>query len=211
MTGTPTKESWEEALKHEGLIRNCISAFMAKSPFPFKVDREDLFQVGLLATERAARGFNPELGFQFSTYAARAIREALWHEAHNQQNGKPRGKMIQPRGVSIDAVDSGGNAEGDGGHDGLPAFLNDAIGTTQSSEDEFFASTFVRDLIDELEAEAAPSRRRIYHRLRQHYLEDRRFQEIADEEGISKQAVVQSVGLALQKLRARLTDQEVAA
>jgi len=39
----------------------------------FGMDEEDAEQTGMIAVLRAARGFKPELGFQFSTYATRAI------------------------------------------------------------------------------------------------------------------------------------------
>lgn len=39
------------------------------------MDEEDAEQIGMIGVLRAARGFKPELGFQFSTYATRAIHQ----------------------------------------------------------------------------------------------------------------------------------------
>lgn len=41
----------------------------------FGMDEEDAEQTGMTAVLRAAKGFKPELGFQFSTYATRAIHQ----------------------------------------------------------------------------------------------------------------------------------------
>jgi RNA polymerase sigma factor (sigma-70 family) len=46
----------------------------------FGLDEEDAEQMGMIGVLRAARGFRPELGYQFSTYATRAIHQ-LCHRA----------------------------------------------------------------------------------------------------------------------------------
>ncbi len=51
-----------------GLVHSCANRFRGRG-----VEYDDLFQAGCLGLVKAAAGFNPELGFKFSTYAVPAI------------------------------------------------------------------------------------------------------------------------------------------
>lgn len=51
-----------------GLVHSCANRFRGRG-----VDYDDLFQAGCMGLIKAAQGFNPELGFRFSTYAVPAI------------------------------------------------------------------------------------------------------------------------------------------
>lgn len=51
-----------------GLVHSCANRFRGRG-----VEYDDLFQAGCIGLIKAADGFNPELGFAFSTYAVPAI------------------------------------------------------------------------------------------------------------------------------------------
>ncbi len=51
-----------------GLVHSCANRFRGRG-----VDYDDLFQAGCVGLIKAAQGFNPDLGFRFSTYAVPAI------------------------------------------------------------------------------------------------------------------------------------------
>ncbi len=51
-----------------GLVHSCANRFRGRG-----VEYDDLFQAGCLGLVKASAGFNPELGFKFSTYAVPAI------------------------------------------------------------------------------------------------------------------------------------------
>lgn len=51
-----------------GLVHSCANRFRSKG-----IEYDDLYSAGCLGLVKAADGFNPELGFAFSTYAVPAI------------------------------------------------------------------------------------------------------------------------------------------
>ncbi len=51
-----------------GLVHSCANRFRGRG-----IEYDDLFQAGCLGLVKAASGFNPDLGFRFSTYAVPAI------------------------------------------------------------------------------------------------------------------------------------------
>lgn len=51
-----------------GLVHSCANRFRSKG-----IEYDDLYSAGCLGLVKAANGFNPELGFAFSTYAVPAI------------------------------------------------------------------------------------------------------------------------------------------
>ena len=65
-----TKTSAEERLITEnlGLVHACANRFRGRG-----VEYEDLFQAGCVGLVKAAGGFDPALGYRFSTYAVPAI------------------------------------------------------------------------------------------------------------------------------------------
>ncbi len=82
------------------------------------LEREDLLSVGSMAMVRAKRNFNPDFGFQFSTYAVPKIRgEVLRHVLVNGKVHVPRpireaytriakaGMLNEPDEVIADALD----------------------------------------------------------------------------------------------------------
>ena len=202
----PAPADWEEAQKHVGLIKVLIEELIAKSPFPNPLSREDLLQAGLIATAHAHAYFKPEQGCQFSTYAAASIRNALWEEAHREQDGKHRTYIVRNIG-SIEAMNLVGAEEGAGEH--LATGLVDHA--TPSAEDEYLER--VEDpriaqmmaTLDQLEQDAHPTRRKPYQRLRKNFFEGKTQRQIATEEGVTQQTIDQSIGYAMAKLRAALT------
>lgn len=51
-----------------GLVHSCANRFKGRG-----IEYDDLYSAGCLGLVKAANGFNPDLGFQFSTYAVPAI------------------------------------------------------------------------------------------------------------------------------------------
>ncbi len=51
-----------------GLVRSCANRFRGRG-----IEYDDLYAAGCLGLVKAANGFNPDLGFRFSTYAVPAI------------------------------------------------------------------------------------------------------------------------------------------
>ncbi len=51
-----------------GLVHSCANRFRGRG-----IEYDDLYSAGCLGLVKAANGFNPDLGFQFSTYAVPAI------------------------------------------------------------------------------------------------------------------------------------------
>ncbi len=54
--------------KNLGLVHSCANRFRGRG-----IEYDDLYSAGCLGLVKAANGFNPDLGFQFSTYAVPAI------------------------------------------------------------------------------------------------------------------------------------------
>lgn len=54
--------------EHMGLVRLCAKRFIGKG-----IEHDDLFQAGCIGLMKAAAGFDPTLGYQFSTYAVPVI------------------------------------------------------------------------------------------------------------------------------------------
>lgn len=61
---------------NRGLIWNCVIAYLKKHPHTF-LEKDDMFSAGVFGFVRAQRGYKPELGYQFSTYAVWWIRQAI--------------------------------------------------------------------------------------------------------------------------------------
>lgn len=65
---TEISEESRRITENLGLVHACANRFRGRG-----VDYEDLFQAGCVGLVKAAAGFDPSLGYQFSTYAVPAI------------------------------------------------------------------------------------------------------------------------------------------
>jgi RNA polymerase sigma factor (sigma-70 family) len=62
-----------DPLDHQGMVLSIADRYRGRG-----LDFEDLVQEGTLGLIRASRAFRPEDGLQFSTFATKAIRRAIW-------------------------------------------------------------------------------------------------------------------------------------
>ena len=81
-----------------GLVRKIAHEFAGKSNCEF----DDLFQEGVIGLIRASEKFDPELGFQFSTYATHWIKQKMQRYLESTMNiskkaRKNRSKIYQLR------------------------------------------------------------------------------------------------------------------
>jgi RNA polymerase sigma factor (sigma-70 family) len=65
---------WTLIDENKGLVYRIVGRYRQRC---VSLDREDLFQEGVLGLMRAVRGFDPARGYAFSTYAAPVIRSAM--------------------------------------------------------------------------------------------------------------------------------------
>lgn len=82
----------EFVILNEKLVHSvCKKAFSDKVKRETGLDYEDLYQVGVMAMVKAKRGFKPEYGYQFSTYAIPKIKgEMQRHILLNSKVHVPR-------------------------------------------------------------------------------------------------------------------------
>lgn len=115
-----------DVTEHLGLVWKVINKY--KYTPPVGMDDDDLFQVGCIGLIKAARKFNPELGYTFSTYAAIWIRSELQRLFHHQNR-----KKRQALTISIDKqlVEDGGT-------------IADIIPDTVSVESEVLAQELLK-------------------------------------------------------------------
>src|SRR5262245_5332422 len=81
-------------LEHLGLVHHLYQRLIATNHAVKQLGEVDAVGAGLVALCYAARGFKPEKGFKFSSYACRAIiREILYEaERHQRAVGAPLSK-----------------------------------------------------------------------------------------------------------------------
>lgn len=94
------RQAWDVALRNVGLIHCAL-----RRRRTFYASREDLLHEGMLALHRAAMRFRPELGYQFSSFAFRAIdRRILSAERRARKNHRAPVRissgMVEDRGVA---------------------------------------------------------------------------------------------------------------
>lgn len=69
-----------DLLKHEPLVIKIMSQYGLN-----KSRDEDVYSEAMMGLVKAANGFRPELGFQFSTYAWRGIQNAILTELRDRK------------------------------------------------------------------------------------------------------------------------------
>ena len=159
------------------LVGLCLSRF----PSLTADAREDAYTAGLLGLWSAAQGFDPSLGFQFSTYAARTIRGFILH--HLKEDS-------QQQRLSCVSLETPLGEGGEGGE------LGELIANTQAEKPG-------QKALDEAGFEALLSRlpARQQDVLRGVYGQEIGLPEMADAWGVSRQRVHQLHAAALQTLR----------
>ena len=89
--------------RHAGLAHAAVAALRGVPP---TVDHDDLRQAGLIAVHAAARGWRPDRGSKFSTYAFRCVRRAVVRELDAQVRQAARTVPARPAdGEAAPALD----------------------------------------------------------------------------------------------------------
>jgi RNA polymerase sigma factor (sigma-70 family) len=86
--------------RHEGLVR-----YVVRNQNWGRIPEDDLLQAGRIALWRAIRGYDPERGTAFSTYASVAIARAVW-EATKKERGNQRLVGADTEQLLADPVDA---------------------------------------------------------------------------------------------------------
>ena len=81
-------------VEHLPLVSSIAQRYTSERP----IEDTEEWADGMMALLRAKTGFNPNLGFAFSTYATKAIRRAIW------RGQKLRKSQAKPSGDGFDFV-----------------------------------------------------------------------------------------------------------
>jgi len=86
--------------EHLGLARSAVSLFAQREGVP--VDDSEAFADACVALVRCARGYDPSLGFQFSTYAMQSCRRAAISGFLTRTGWRRKGFVkVQARSVEL--------------------------------------------------------------------------------------------------------------
>ena len=164
-------------LDHLGLVKQLTQRYHLSSGENY----DDLYQEGYIGLHKAAKRFDPSLGYQFSVFAYPNIRGAITHYLRDRSN------LIKCRGVRIpcDSLDK------EIYHDGDMTLLD----TLHSAEKEDYSELY--DAVDRL-----PKRQKAVMLLK---LRGEGRAAISDRLNVSKQTVSSRTVRAKAKLRELLT------
>ncbi len=171
------KELWEQ---NKGLIYKYANKFKNHlNP------EEDLAQIGFLGLVKAAEGFDPTLGYKFSTYASKAIMGAMYRALYISDD------------ISLD--EERGN---DGGDEGEDANLYNCI-PDENAEDpeETCINTDIKRIVHQAIRENLLMPEKIVINEKHFNLMEPTFQQIADKHGVPIDVVKGIYANALKKLR----------
>ena len=210
--------------EHRGLVTSIAQKL--KRQFDLTSDFEDLLQFGYRGLIEARSRFDPSRGVKFSTFAYYRVRGAML-DGVRKMSFLPRRvhEELKNAAASDDIVETTHDnyaARGDQGQEAAVIALDDAVGRLTAS--------FVVSAMGQSEADAPESPeesllatesvlrlRRVLKLLPErelaliqgHYLQGRRFDEVADELGISKSWASRLHAKALDRLREALTEAEI--
>lgn len=94
---------------HLGLIHSVIAKWKHRKPA--WLDEEDLYQAGFFGLDRACRGFRPELGWKFSTYAWRWIAVFVRREIQYARSGTVASNLESLPQLTIPEADLNGASD----------------------------------------------------------------------------------------------------
>lgn len=169
---------------------------------------DDLVQEGMAGLVEAASRFDPDLGFRFSTYAERWIKQGFqtWYERRKlvavpRWLGSPvnRKRLTDQGRQSVRECLVAAAAASE--VSGLSVVVAERIEAADGRPDEEAEAADELDAIRAALAGLAPDRR---HAVEQYYLGHRTYRDIAAELGISKQAVQVRVARGLDDLAAAM-------
>lgn len=174
--------------KHSGLIWRIVRRY---SRFVGGIlEHEDLFQSGWLGLHEAAKRFQPELGFQFSTYAnwwiRQGVRRAIMNErrtiripVHAQEKAYHEGTMLALDLRSLDAPMRPSEPDS--------ASLGDLLRSDDDPERSVGDEELAQRIGVAIDALPAPNRRAIRGR----FWGDYTLAELGDDEGLSRERIRQ--------------------
>lgn len=164
------------------LVRHIVSRVTER--FPLTEDRDDLMQAGLLGLVEATKRFDPELGFNFSTFAGRRVEGAVL-DSLRRSDWAPRSlrrheRVLQDADASLTAsLHRKPNAEELSAATGLPAkkVRELQLDLSRLRVDSLFQGTGYDDDSDEMitdppDREARPLSGNLEHRELLAYLRD---------------------------------------
>jgi RNA polymerase sigma factor (sigma-70 family) len=155
------------------------------------MERDDLVSWGMIGLVNAARAWDPNRSRSFSTLACRAIERMIIRGVNREW--RPDREQAT---VSLDQLISGGKGEG-----GEDRFV-DQLPAEGNLEDELLETerqVAVTSALDTLKPEQAQL-------IRRHYLNDENVRDIAEDLGLSRQAIYSREKLIFRQLREELDE-----
>jgi RNA polymerase sigma factor FliA len=181
-------EVQQRVREHQKLVDYMVNRYL-KRYYVGSMEREDLISWGMIGLVQAARAWDPSRGTAFTTLACRAIERMIVRGVRREW--RPDEARAT---VSLDA-----NLSDDHSEEVRERFV-DLLPADEDLEGQIVASETgltVRQALEEL----APEQRDLLHR---HYFEDEPVREIAQNLGLTRQAVYLREKLALRQLRQKL-------
>ncbi len=150
-------------------------------------DREDLLQEAMIGLLFALRGFEPDRGTQFSTFATLCIRRQLWKALDAQQRDRQKAlnTAVSLDGISAEEDENGRNGE---------TFLQ-AASDSQNPERIFLEAEGFQTLYARILGVLSPLETRVFEL----YLSGLDYEEMA----LRLQKNVKAVDNAIQRIRAK--------
>lgn len=200
-------EAWQDVLDNEGLVKWGVRKFIAKHP---RWGFDEFLTAGYVGCFKAAKNYDPSLGFTKGTYYSTCIYHEMCREAEALSGGRLYGRERRP---IQELLTKHGSLETFFNPDGL--FLTGIGGLEQKlrekAEEESFEDALaieldhraVRRVVDQLDAD--------YREIvLEHYWEGKTYREIGEDQGVSRQAVQQRAQKAHDQLRVLLERANVA-
>jgi RNA polymerase sigma factor (sigma-70 family) len=194
---TPLNEAQAALLEaNVGLLYYFAKKVFAQNPrrmFAMGLDVDELVGFGMKGLIRAARGFDSELGYTFSTFARRPIVQAMYREVLLRA-GLPLNMAYEPRGGKPRRVRP------------TTRWMTEMESTGKSSEAGLWAGSAespleVRELLEDLRRRMPA---RLWRVLELRFGQEMTLQEVGDTMGFTKERARQLEAEAMGKARERL-------
>ena len=173
--------------ENTGLVYHVAYRMIRRSELPEKL-LEDAIAEGMIGLMKAARYFDNELGYQFSTLAATCIRQQILNLVQCEM------KQWVHKGISLDDTISQGTMDRAGAKR-----WEDALESGADTEAE--AVAWVEEAVCQIMAKAGKPH---YGQMFLENANGRTLEEIARERGVTRQRICKQVGEARKILREKL-------
>lgn len=165
-----------------GLVYNIIS-----NRFLQYINDDDIVQCGRIGLWKAAKSFNPNLGFQFCTYAGTCIENEIKMEFRRNSRVIP---SYITGFISLDAPISSDESES--------SFVSDIISDTYSRMEESETLSVIQDILDTLNERD--------RQIIQFYMEDYNQKDIGKMTGLSQPHVSRRIKAIMKQIRQKLEE-----